>query len=155
MEAERILRNLPTTPQFAGYLGYDGLCDRHIGQRFYLPALHHGWDKYVYPEGHPQAGRVFGKLQVYHGITPARRDSSHYFFATARDFAPEAQEQMRAVTTAVIDEDVWGLKHVERMIRSFGADVPPEFSARSDTQQLMARRKLEKLVVKEDAAAAQ
>jgi phenylpropionate dioxygenase-like ring-hydroxylating dioxygenase large terminal subunit len=152
LEAERILRDLPTTPQFANYLGYDGLCDRHIGQRFYIPALHYGWDKYVYPSGHPQAGKVLGKLQVYHGITPARRNSSHYFFATARDFAPE---QMRAVTTAVIDEDIWGLSHVERMLRALGDNIPPEFSARADTQQLMARHKLEKLIVDENYAARQ
>lgn len=153
MEGERVIRNIPTTPHFAGYLGYDGLSDRIIGQRYYLPALHFGWDKYVYPEDHPQAGTTFGKLLVYHGITPARRDTAHYFFAIARDFGREASEQMRGATSAVIQEDIWGLSHVERIIRSFGGTPPPEFSARADTHQLKARRKLEALIVAEQAAA--
>ena len=155
MEGERILRDIPTTPHFAGYLGYDGPCDRIIGQRFYLPSLHYGRDKYAYPSDHPEAGKIFGKLLVYHGITPARRNTAHYFFATARDFGREAQEEMRAATTAVIREDVWGLAHVERMLRSLGDSVPAEFSARSDTQQLMARRKLEKLIISEKEGAAE
>jgi hypothetical protein len=62
---------------------------------------------------------------------------------------------MRAVTTAVIDEDIWGLSHVERMLRALGDNIPPEFSARADTQQLMARHKLEKLIVDENYAARQ
>ena len=152
MEGERVVRGIPTTPHFAGYLGYDGLCDRSIGQRFYLPALHHGWDIYAYADRHPEAGKVFGKLMVYHGITPGRRNTTHYFFATARNFGLEAQEEMRAATSAVIREDVWGLAHVERMIRELGDRRPPEFSARTDTQQLLARRKLEKLVAREQEA---
>ncbi len=155
MEGERIIQNIPTTPHFAGYLGYDGLCDRIIGQRYYLPALHFGWDKYAYPAGHAEAGKIFGQLLVYHGITPARRNSAHYFFATARDFGQEAQEEMRAATSAVIREDVWGLSHVERMLRACNDEMPPEYSARSDTQQLMARRKLEKLIASEMKMAAE
>ncbi|WP_162854661.1 aromatic ring-hydroxylating dioxygenase subunit alpha [Sphingobium estronivorans] len=152
LEAERIIRDVPTVPHFAAYLGYAGNCDRHIGQRFYLPALHHGWDKYLYPEGHPEAGKMFGMLQVYHAITPARRNSAHYFFATARNFGREAHEEMRAATIAVIQEDVWGLCHVERMLQACHGNVPREYSARTDTQQLLARRKLEQLILRENEA---
>jgi phenylpropionate dioxygenase-like ring-hydroxylating dioxygenase large terminal subunit len=149
LEAERTIANIPMVAIFAPYLGYDGQIDRKVGQRFYLPALHHGWDKFLYPEGHPRAGELVGKLVVYHAITPARRNTAHYFFATARSFGPEAQEQMRAATSAVIDEDVWALTHLERTIRSYGDQLPPEFSARVDTQQLLARRKMEKLILRE------
>lgn len=149
MEGERVLRDIITPPHFAGYLGYSGPADRTIGQRFYLPALHYGWDRYTYPRDHPKVGNPIGTLLVYHGITPGRRHTTHYFFATARSFGKEAQEEMRAATSAVIQEDVWGLSHVERMLQTYGGTLPPEFSARSDTQQLLARRRMEKLIVDE------
>lgn len=151
MAGERELKDIATPPHFARFFGYDGQCDRVIGQRFYMPSLHHGWDDYRFPQGHRHAGESFGKLQVYHGITPARRNSTHYFFATARDFGREAQDEMRAATSAVIQEDVWCLSHLERLLKAYGANIPPEFSARADRQQLLARHRLEQMCVSERA----
>lgn len=148
IRSDRLVRKTMVPPHFAHYLGYGGECDRYMPMFFYMPALHVGMDDYRYPAKDEQSvGESFGKLLVHHAATPGRRNTTHYFFATARNFGRDADAEMIAAFNAVIREDSWGLEHVERMLRAMGERVPADFNARADTQQLLARRKMEHLIL--------
>lgn len=154
VRSDRLMRKTTVPPHFAQYLGYDGVCDRYMPMFFYMPALHVGMDDYRYPsDGEKTLGKSFGKLLVHHGVTPARRNTTHYFFATARNFGRDADKEMLAAFNAVIGEDSWGLARVEKMLRAMGDRAPTDFSCRSDRQQLLTRRMMEKLIIADNAGA--
>jgi phenylpropionate dioxygenase-like ring-hydroxylating dioxygenase large terminal subunit len=148
LRSDRLIRKTQVPPHFAHYLGRGGECDRYMPMFFYMPALHVGMDDYRVPaKDETSIGESFGKLLVHHAVTPARRNTTHYFFATARNFAKDAEAEMVAAFNAVIREDSWGLAAVERMLRALGDRIPPDFNARADTQQLLGRRLMEQLIV--------
>lgn len=147
LRSDRLVRKTQVPPHFAHYLGRGGECDRYMPMFFYMPALHVGMDDFREPAADEKSiGKSFGKLLVHHAITPARHNTTHYFFATARNFGRDADEAMLAAFNAVIREDSWGLESVERMLRALGDRIPADFNARADTQQLLGRRKMEQLI---------
>lgn len=156
VRSDRVLRKTTIPEHFAKYLGRSGLCDRYLPMFFYVPSLHVGMDDYRHPIDDPNVlGESFGKLLVHHAVTPARRNTTHYFFATARNFGRDADEEMVAAFNAVIREDVVGLEGVERMIRAMGDRLPADFIIRADKQQVLTRRKLEAMVAADQAAGPQ
>ena len=148
LRSDRLLRRTLIPPHYGALMGAQGECDRYMPIIFMMPGLHVGMDDFRVPSDDPERlGASLGKLLVYHAVTPARRNSAHYFAAAARNFGMDTDEAlMSAAFNTVIDEDVYGLESVERLLRDLNDNVPAEYSARSDTQQLLMRRKLEALV---------
>ena len=156
--SDRLLRKTILPPHYGRHMGASGECDRYMPIFFYMPSLHIGMDDFRRPSNSPDAlGESLGKLLVYHAVTPARRNTTHYFAAAGRNFGRDAdEEQMVAAFNAVIDEDVFGLQAIEQMVREMGDRLPPEFSTRADTQQVLIRRKLESLILSDgDGAVAE
>lgn len=144
VRSDLLINKTKIPSHFEKFLGASGECTRYMPMFFFMPALHVGMDDYRRISHEPGAlGESLGKLLVHHAVTPARRNTCHYFFATARNFGQEASEQMVAAFNAVIDEDVYGVEGVERMLREYGDRLPGDFIAEADRHQVMTRRKME------------
>jgi vanillate O-demethylase monooxygenase subunit len=151
-ESTRVIKNFPLPEVFTGFLGYRGLVDRKIYLKFMMPGLHFGMDEFRLPSVEDRPGNLLGRLAIFHGVTPARRNTTHYHFAIARDFAKDAAstEIFNHAMGAVIEEDKVGLMALEEMIEAIGDRRPREVLALSDAHQARARRIFEKLIKEDD-----
>jgi phenylpropionate dioxygenase-like ring-hydroxylating dioxygenase large terminal subunit len=134
---------------FADIFDYHGSVNRVFGMKFHLPCLHAGYDEFYRPvSGTDGYGELLGRLNVYHAITPATRNSAHYFFAAGRTFKRADVAFGRAMLDGlnrVIDEDMDATREIEAMVSKLDS-VPGEILLRSDKTCVLGRRRMEALI---------
>lgn len=142
-------------PDFFKPLMEDGerLVDRVTGLRFDIPSLHYGYDAFFIPQGEPDAGKEVGRMNVVHAITPARRNTCHYFITSAAKFArriPNFGEGMRQTLPIPLKQDVEAAEAIEAMIVAC-KDAPEEMLFKSDATLVTGRRMMEQMMERERA----
>lgn len=140
-------------PEFhSQVIGYTGQVDRYEGLTCYLPGLHVGGMLLTEP-GRPEAW--VGSSKVYHGITPATRHTTHYFFASGLSWSQDPEDSRRQfdfIMNVVIEEDAQAARYIEEMIEKMGGR-PSETLIRADKVCVTGRRAFEALIDKERAPA--
>lgn len=141
----RGLRRLPNeklTGFFKDVLGTEGPVNREVLIDFYAPGLHVAWEKFSKPDG-----EVIAEYRVHHAVTPATATSTNYLIAWSRTFAHDDQtvtDSMNAVFSDIIDQDIFAIEAVERMISL--VDEPQELLVKADSHAVRARRKMDALM---------
>ena len=116
---------------------------------FYAPGMHAGFADMFYPEGHPQAGKLMRKAQVFHAVTPATRNSCYYFFGMASDDIPQ-MELMKEYLKKTVSEDIDASESIEHMLATSGEPVR-EVVKFSDRNTVRGRLLLQKMMEAERA----
>ena len=130
--------------------------DREFGMKLYLPCLHVGFDNLFRATTIAErAGEVLGRIKVYHAITPATRNTAHYFFALGRTFKRDDAAFGQAMLdniSKVVEEDLVATREIESMINGLGG-APDEVLLKADATCVRGRRLFEGLIRKELARA--
>ena len=152
LTSRRIVRNIEIPPQLVARVNnYEGKIDREFSLTFYPPCLYAGYETFRAASGQSgEDGRSFGTAIFFHAITPARRNSLHYFFTRGRDFTTDESTTAAGmkVLESAIKEDVYATVEVERMI-SLSEDLPREVLLSSDKTLALGRRMLENMILEE------
>ncbi len=140
-------------PEFHGrLLGYDGLVDRYQGLTLHLPCLHVGGMALHQPTGDKAArGDLIGSVRVYHGVTPATRHTSHYFFASGQSWSREAsvsQMMLSGAMKTIIPEDSAATEAIEAMVMGLHGRAS-EILLKADRACVMGRRMFEAMIAVE------
>lgn len=148
LNSTRYVTDATLTPALAAAWGVDGVVDRELSLTFLLPCLHWGHDRFLRSRSleAADAGRELAVRRIYHAITPATRNSAHYFFVRASGLhrsgpAPTLKFDYRKI----IDEDVAVVEQVERLLAA-GVE-PVDVSVRSDSHAVKARHLLEQMIL--------
>jgi vanillate O-demethylase monooxygenase subunit len=81
IRSRRVMKSIPQAPIMKGKVDYEGPVDRTAGMTFYLPGFHAGIDYVSIPQEHPtRGGEQLRAARVFHAVTPALKNSTHYFF---------------------------------------------------------------------------
>ncbi|HEY0301971.1 MAG TPA: aromatic ring-hydroxylating dioxygenase subunit alpha [Rhizomicrobium sp.] len=148
VSSERAIKGAACPAFFAPVFDYSGLVDRDFGLTLHYPCLHAGFDRFYKAGAGQSPASYLGAFRVYHAVTPATRDTTHYFFASGRDMAkgdPVFTEQIRQGGLAVLKEDVMACEEVERMLATLPSP-PKEYPARSDATGLLGRRIFQRMI---------
>lgn len=125
-----------------------GVVDRENGLRFYIPGLHAGYDALFIPEGEPEGGKELGRFNVYHAVTPARKNSCHYFLTGAAHFdrrIPDIGPMLEMSLPVPTLQDVRAAEDIEAMIAAADG-VYEEMLFKSDATLVMGRRMMEEMM---------
>ncbi|CAE6959445.1 aromatic ring-hydroxylating dioxygenase subunit alpha [Paraburkholderia domus] len=126
--------------------GIKGKMSRHTVSDFVTPALHHA--SAVMRDLKEDRERRDFTIYISHFITPATQNSTHYWFAFARDFAltnPEVTRYMGASALKAFREDIHALHEITRMY-SLEPQAPSyEIHIKSDQAGVATRRVLRRL----------
>jgi phenylpropionate dioxygenase-like ring-hydroxylating dioxygenase large terminal subunit len=144
LRSRRRMKNCPAPPVVKTAHGYDGLIDQVNGMDFYAPSLHAGFADMCYPQGHPQAGKLLRKAQVFHAVTPATHNSCYYFFGMASDDVAQL-EFMKEYLKLTVGEDIDASESIEHMLSIHG-DPEREVVKFSDRNTVRARNLLQKMM---------
>lgn len=140
-------------PEFhAQVIGYNGKVDRYEGLTCYLPGLHVGGMRLTKPG---RANEWVGSSKVYHGITPATKGTTHYFFASGLSWSndpADSKRQFDFIMDIVIEEDAAAASLIERMLGQLGSEWPCELLIRADNVCVVGRRAFERLISEERAS---
>ena len=150
MRSRRRMKNCPAPPVVKATFGYEGLIDQVNGMDFHAPGLHAGFADMFYPQGHPQAGQLLRKSQVFHAVTPATRNSCYYFFGMASDNIAQ-METMKEYLKQTVAEDIDASESIEQMLGIHGEPVL-EVVKFSDRNTVRGRLLLQKMMEAERPA---
>ena len=142
--------NVDVPPFHAKAIGYEGKADRIQGLTCYLPGIHVGGMVLTKP-GKPDES--IGSVLVLHGVTPATRHSSHYFFANGQDWSgdPEVSRKLfEFFRDVAVVEDAEATELVEEMIEKHGGR-PDEILIKADNVCVTGRRQFERMIEADDA----
>lgn len=152
--SERDFPNIDCPPLYNKVFNYYGKVDRAFGMKLHLPCLHAGFDFFHKSRtDSDDPGALLGKLRVYHAITPATRNTSHYFFTVGRDFKCDDDifgRQLLDSMINVIHEDLVATREIEAMIDGLGG-APQEVLLKADATCVRGRRLFEAMIRKEQA----
>jgi len=148
--SRRFLKNAACPPLIGQAGGYDGPIDRVAGMDFYAPGFHAGLDDTMIAEGQPGAGTMLNSAKVYHAVTPATRQRTHYFFAFGGTSKAQV-ELFRDALGAVVAEDVFATEEIEKILRD-SEELPPELMIRSDATAVEGRRLIQRMMDEERVA---
>lgn len=137
-------------PFFTKTMGLTGPIGRGQVAEFFPPAFHitHVSAK---PAGDPDDSRKCEQKAI-HCVTPARGNTTHYFWCHARNYKihdPEIQELMQHGLHAVFKQDVDASEAIEEIISNYEPDHPIELNLRVDKAPLQARRLINQMVAAE------
>lgn len=157
ISSRRVFPDIDCPPFYADLFDYYGKIDREFGMKLYLPCLHVGFDNlFRATTVDERAGEVLGRIKVYHAITPATRNTAHYFFALGRTFKRDDAgfgQAMLDNISKVVEEDLVATLEIEAMITGLGG-APDEVLLKADATCVRGRRLFEGLIRKEQARAA-
>jgi vanillate O-demethylase monooxygenase subunit len=142
ISSAREFRDIECPQFYADIFGYHGRIDRDFGMKLHMPCLHAGYDHFYRAGDHSPEGTL-GKVSVYHVITPATRHTAHYFFAAGRTFMKDDAGFGAGMLTglqAVIEEDLFATREIERMIQAQGDTLPDEMLLAADATCVRGRR---------------
>ena len=144
IRSRRRMKNSPAPPVVKTTFGYEGLIDQVNGMDFYAPGLHAGFADMFYPDGHPQAGQLLRKSQVFHAVTPATRNRCYYFFGMASDSVAQ-MELMKEYLKKTVAEDIDASEAIEHMLGIHGEPIR-EVVKFSDRNTVRGRLLLQKMM---------
>lgn len=156
VSSRRVLRDMLIPPVMAAWFG-EGLADREIQMTFRAPGIHTGSDSFSGALSGDRPGVHLGRINVYHAVTPSRRNTCQYFSAIGRDFAlddAELSDKMFHALSPVLEEDRFASEQIEKTLAA--ADRPPqELLFASDRTLVQGRRVLERMMLDEQRQAEQ
>lgn len=146
----RPMNGIDCPPFFTKTMGLSGLIDRGQVAEYFAPAFHitHVSAK---PSGDPDDSRKCEQKAI-HCVTPARGNTTHYFWCHARNYKiddPEVTELMRHGMETVFQQDVGASEAIEEIISSYEPDYPLEMNLKVDAGPLQARRLIMRMVAAE------
>lgn len=150
IKSRRYLKGAACPPLIAEAAAYDGLIDRVAGMDFFAPGFHAGLDDTMIAQGQPGAGSMLNSAKVYHAVTPATRERTHYFFAFGGT-SPAQIELFRGALSAVVNEDVFATEEIEKILKD-SVELPRELIIKSDATAVEGRRLIQKMMDRERAA---
>jgi vanillate O-demethylase monooxygenase subunit len=145
ISSRRTMRNTPQPPVVQDRFRFDGPIDRVSGMDFYFPGFHAGIGDVYVSEGHERAGELIRSSRVFHAVTPAKKNSTNYFFAMGSPDR-EGVEAMVDVLKPVLAEDIFATEEIEKIIQTMEGDLPPELMLKSDGTAVLGRRKLQTMM---------
>jgi phenylpropionate dioxygenase-like ring-hydroxylating dioxygenase large terminal subunit len=155
LRSTRKMPNVSCPPIFAQFLHHEGRVDRAFGMKWYMPALHAGFDNFHEVAAKACTGRLLGAIKVFHAITPGRLNDAHYFFGMARTFAKDNAAVGEAFINGLrvtLVEDMSATREIETMLGSL-PEMPQEILVRGDTHCVRGRRMLENMIRAEQSMA--
>jgi len=145
----RITRHVAAcdVPPIYSRTGIAGKMSRRTVSEFISPAMHHASAVMSDLAPAPGARRDF-TIYITHFATPETQDTTHYWFAFARDFAlgdAEVDEYMKSSALTAFNEDRHALEEIARIYRGEPGAPGAEIHVRSDGAGVAARRILRRL----------
>ena len=133
--------------------GIEGAVDREIMLTFAAPGFHFGHDRYFPAGSDPARDTPLLDIRIFHAVTPATRNSCHYFASSAVDPATYELSRKHPPDTSsalkIFTEDVEAIGEIERLLGAAG-DFE-EIPLRADVHGLRGRRLVETMI-REDTA---
>jgi len=152
ISSDRNFRDVGCPVYFSPIFGYDGLVDRSVGMKLYMPCLHVGYDRFTRAMSTAdKPGGMLGEIKVYHALTPATKHTAHYFFAMARNFARGDDAFGGAIMQKLLptlEEDMFATKEIEQMLQNL-EKMPGEVLLQADATCVRGRRLFEDLIRRE------
>jgi vanillate O-demethylase monooxygenase subunit len=153
VHVDRIVRNCTPPPLFSKCYRFNGNIDRYQLIRFEPPSF-----VWIEVRGVEAGSNDFStglRWEVMNAVTPATRDSCHYFWGVSRRFAQDDEDLSKMLYVGIqntFDEDQRVLEVQHKLIQS---DRPGALmtTVRNDRGVVLARRMVEELVAAERAAA--
>jgi len=148
----RVIRRMPESeaaPFYTATMGVEGRIARLQTAEFFAPSFH--VTHLTVEQGERQWTH-----KVLHGVTPATRSTTHYFWAIVRDYRtddPSVTELQRSVVDSVFEQDAAACAAIERFLQAHEPGAPVEHHLRVDAGPLRARRVIESLLEAEQRAA--
>jgi hypothetical protein len=149
LRSRRTMNNIAPPPVVKDTQGYEGLIDQTNGMDFHAPGLHAGFSEMNYPDGHERAGAVLRRINVFHAVTPATRNTCYYFFAMASRNVAQI-ERMREYLKKTVAEDIDASESIERML-AINGEPQREVVKFSDRNAVRGRMLLQKMMDAESA----
>ena len=127
--------------------------DRLIDFTFYAPALHVGLNRISLAASEGRTGELLQESIVYHAVTPATPNTTHYFFARTQKWPPDrdGQEFSRRYIEGVLEEDVFAVEEIERMLMCGGEHLRDGLTA-GDVAVTKGRLMLQRMMREEAGA---
>lgn len=151
LSSRRHMKNTEMTPVLRDISDYRGPIDRISGMDFFFPGFHSGIGDFTVSEGQPRAGEYLSHGRVWHAVTPATRQKSHYFFAMTITDRVQI-ERSTEIVRKVLDEDILATVEIERMVSRLD-EIPQELMLRSDSTAVQGRRIVQAMMDREAAEA--
>ena len=146
--------NIACPPFLSELLGYDGPVARQYISYFYAPCMHVIWDSISKLD--PETGKAepLGALLHIHAVTPATKNTAHYFQGEGQDFShtePCLAEVFRSseLVSKALDEDVSATRLIEQSIAACHGRIP-EVLLKADKAAVLGRRILQAMIRAED-----
>lgn len=152
VRSTRWIANAHVTDWVRRSRGIEGPVDREIMLTFAAPGFHFGHDRYFRAGSDPGVATPLLDIRIFHAVTPATRNSCHYFASSAVD--PATYELSRShppdpgSALKIFTEDVEAIGEIERLLAASGEfeEVP----LRADVHGLRGRR-LVQAMIRDDA----
>ncbi|MDB5570103.1 MAG: Vanillate O-demethylase monooxygenase subunit [Hyphomicrobiales bacterium] len=151
IRAHREMPDIDPPPFFRRLLGYEGRIDRWQ-TAIYMPAGLHVTEAGFYPVGGDRS-RAFVH-RVLHIITPETQHTSHYFWATCRNYRlnePDITQYTIEATRFTFNEDKAMLEMQQKALLEYGEPHIPQVTVAVDAAPIQARRLLSRAVAAEIA----
>ncbi len=144
----RVVRTMPESdaaPFYTATMGVEGRIARLQTAEFFAPSFH-------VTHLTVRQGEKAWTHKILHGVTPATRSRTHYFWAIARDYRTDSEDvtalQQRAID-AVFDQDAAACAAIERTLQAHEPGAPEEHAIRVDGGPLRGRRLVEVMLAAE------
>ena len=150
IRVSRPMYGIDCPPFFTKTMGLTGRIDRRQVAEFFPPAFHitHVSAK---PAGDVDDSRKCEQKAV-HGVTPARGNTTHYFWCHTRNYKiddAETQGLMQHGMETVFQQDVDASEAIEQIISNYEPDHPIELNLKVDKAPLQARRLINQMAAGE------
>jgi vanillate O-demethylase monooxygenase subunit len=150
VRVSRPMYGIECPPFFTKTMGLSGPIDRGQVAEFFPPGFHvtHVSAK---PAGDADDSRKY-EQKALHGVTPARGNTTHYFWCHTRNYKiddTEIQELMQHGLQTVFKQDVDASEAIEEIIANYEPDYPIELNLKADKAPLQARRLINQMVANE------
>ncbi len=147
-EAVRVRRQInghPPPPLYAKLKDFKGNIDRTQNIEW-TPPSNIVIESRSFPSGSNDPEMVL-EYRVLNGITPAKPDATHHFWAVPRNFAPEPEvtKAFHEGSVLAFSEDVVVLEKQQEMIEHLGG-APKWIDINADQGGILARRKVKQLL---------
>ncbi|MCW8379716.1 aromatic ring-hydroxylating dioxygenase subunit alpha [Streptomyces justiciae] len=152
VRVSRPMYDIDCPPFFTKVMGITGRIDRGQVAEYFAPGFHitHVSAK---PTGDPDDSRKCSQKAI-HCVTPARRNTAHYFWCHARDYKIDdlkVAQLMRQGMQTVFQQDVDASEAIEEIISSYEPAYPIELNLKVDAGPLQARRLIQQMLAAEKA----
>jgi vanillate O-demethylase monooxygenase subunit len=148
LSSRRHMQDTPPAPLITRRFGVTENVDRLSGMDFFFPGFHAGISETRLRSDGTAPGREVVSSRVWHAVTPAQRTTTNYFFAMGSKDR-QGIEDLVDLLRPVIAEDAFATEQIEKMVATFGPELPTELLLKSDTTAVQGRRILQALMTAE------